>query len=42
MTFPESLLPNRPIAIERTGVWPGTRRYLGGLLLVGLAAFFGV
>jgi hypothetical protein len=42
MTSPDALLPNRPIKIKRTGVWPGILQYLGGLMLVGLAAFFGI
>jgi len=42
MTSLDALLPNRPIKIKRTGVWPGIFRYLGGLMLVGLAAFFGI
>lgn len=38
----DDLLPNRPIRLKKTGVWPGIFQYLGALLLVGLALFFAI
>ncbi|QQR39917.1 hypothetical protein [Devosia rhizoryzae] len=42
MTSFDNVLPQRPIRIKRTGVWPGIFRYLGALLLLGLALFFAI
>lgn len=39
-TFPA--LPDRPIKIKRSGIWPGIWSYLGGLLLLAIAAFIGI
>ncbi|NGP17031.1 hypothetical protein [Devosia aurantiaca] len=42
MTSPDALFPDRDIKIKRTGVWPGLFRYLGALMLIGLAVFFAI
>ncbi len=42
MQSSDTLLPDRPIKLKRTGVWPGVWQYLGALLLSGLALFFAV
>ncbi len=42
MTVLNDILPNRPVRLKKTGVWPGIFQYLGALMLVGLALFFAI
>lgn len=42
MTDLASVLPNRPIRVKKTGVWPGIFQYLGTLMLLGVASFIAI
>ena len=42
MTDVITSFPNRPLKLHRTGIWPGVLSYLGGLLLLAVAAFIGI
>ena len=41
MSVYDTILPDRPIRISKTGIWPGIFHYLFGLMFLALAGFIG-